>query len=356
MDNLQDICTEEGIKVREAVQRLDSGRHKILIVTKQKKVTGIITDGDVRRWILKKGSFDADISELMCRTPKTIYEDQVDRAKEIMLNARIDAIPVINNADELVDMVFIRDLVQNEVVNYQKIDIPVVIMAGGKGTRLSPYTSILPKPLMPIGAKTILERIIDSFQKNGCSRFFLTLNYKKNLIKAYFDDKEKDYKIGYVEEEDYYGTCGSLCLLTDKITGTFFLSNCDVLLDLDYAKLYEFHRKQRNEITAVTSLKHFQIPYGIFELETGGAICKISEKPEFNYQVNTGIYVLEPTVLEEIPRGKVYQMTDLLNRLMREGRRVGAYPVTENCWKDMGELNEMHKMLESFQTGEKDRT
>lgn len=248
-------------------------------------------------------------------------------------------------------MIFIRDLVQNEVINYQKIDIPVVIMAGGKGTRLSPYTSILPKPLMPIGAKTILERIIDSFQKNGCSSFLLTLNYKKNLIKAYFDDKEKDYEIGYVEEEDFYGTCGSLCLLTDKINGTFFLSNCDVLLDIDYAKLYEFHREHHNEITAVTSLKHFQIPYGIFELETGGAICKISEKPEFNYQVNTGIYVMESTVLGEIPRGKVYQMTDLLDRLMREGRRVGAYPVTENCWKDMGELNEMHKMLDAFQTG-----
>jgi len=348
MENLQDICVEEGIAVRDAIQRLDKAGYKILLVTKQKKLTGIITDGDVRRWILRKESFEADATKLMCKTPKFIYEEQIEEAKEIMIQTRIDALPVLNKLDELVDVIFIRDLIEFAPQNYQKINIPVVIMAGGKGTRLSPYTNVLPKPLLPIGAKTILERIIESFRKNGCNYFYLTLNYKKNLIKTYFDEQEKDFTLEYVEENDFYGTCGSLSLLKNKIQETFFLSNCDVLLNIDYAELYDFHRKNQNEITAVTSLKHMQIPYGVFELKKGGVVYKITEKPEYNYQVNTGIYVMEPSVLKDIPHDKVYQMTDLINKLLKEKRKIGAFPVTENSWKDMGEFGAMQKMKESF--------
>lgn len=348
MENLQSICAEEGITVRNAIQRLDSAGYKILLITKQKKLTGIITDGDVRRWILRKEPFEVDATKMMCKTPKFIYENQMEEAKEVMIRLCIDALPVLNKSEELVDVIFIRDLIEIVPQNYQKISIPVVIMAGGKGTRLSPYTNVLPKPLLPIGAKTILERIIESFQKNGCNKFYLTLNYKKNLIKAYFDEQEKDFTLEYVEEKDFYGTCGSLSLLKNKIRETFFLSNCDVLLNVDYAELYDFHIKNKNEITAVTSLKNMQIPYGVFELEKGGAVCKISEKPEYNYQVNTGIYVMEASVLEDIPYGEVYQMTDLINKLLKEKRKVGAFPVTENSWRDMGEFEAMNKMKESF--------
>lgn len=350
MENLQNICAEEGITVKNAIQRLDSAGYKILLITKQNRLTGIITDGDVRRWILRKESFEADATKMMCKTPKFIYEDQMKEAKEIMIRLCIDALPVLNKLNELVDVIFIRDLIETVPQSYQKIDIPVVIMAGGKGTRLNPYTNVLPKPLLPIGTKTILERIIESFHKNGCSNFYLTLNYKKNLIKAYFDEQEKDFTLEYVEEKDFYGTCGSLSLLKDRIQETFFLSNCDVLLNADYAELYDFHIKNKNEVTAVTSLKHIQIPYGVFELGKGGAVYKISEKPEYNYQVNTGIYIMESSVLEDIPQGEIYQMTDLINKLLKEKRKVGAYPVTENNWRDMGEIGEMQKMIASFQT------
>lgn len=349
MKNLQEVCIEEGVSIGEAVQKLDSAGYKILLVTKNGKLTGIVTDGDVRRWILKKGDFASDIINLMCKEPKVVLEEQVADAKKIMLQARIDAIPVINKENRPVDIIFIRDLIEDVDKNYRKVDAPVVIMAGGKGTRLFPYTSVLPKPLIPIGSKTILERIIDSFQKNGCNKFFLTLNYKKNLIKAYFDEKEEKALIKYIEETDYYGTCGCLSMLKEKIRESFFVSNCDVLLDIDYAKLYDFHKEHQNEITAVTSLKHFKVPYGVFELEHGGLIQRIVEKPEYNYQVNTGVYLLEASVLEDIPKGEVYQMTDLMDKLLAEGRRVGAYPVTENAWKDMGEISELQKMVDSFQ-------
>lgn len=348
MVDIQNLCVDEGILIGEAIQKLDEAGEKVVLVTHEEKLVGVVTDGDVRRWILKKGSMSCTVAKMMCRSPRVVYEDEIYKAKTIMLEQRLESIPVLNKNKKPIDIVFLRDIVTNERVKKRIINKPVVIMAGGKGTRLHPYTNILPKPLIPIGDITILERIIDSFQKNGCNDFWLTLNYKRNLIKAYLDDQERDYQINYVEEDRFLGTCGSLKLLENEIKETFFLSNCDVLLDIDYAKLYDFHLKNRNEITMVTSLKRFQIPYGVIELEKGGNIKKITEKPEYNYQINTGIYVVEPSVINDIPEDSFYQMPDLVNKLLGEGRAVGAYPITEGQWSDMGEFGEMQKMMDSL--------
>lgn len=348
MTEMQRICVEEGITISEGIKKLNEAGEKILLVTKKRKLTGVITDGDIRRWILKKGSFEEPIDKLMHNNPKTVRHGETQKAKHMMLEMHLEAIPVVDSDNIPIDVIFWRDIVEPVQKKYEQIDTPVVIMAGGKGTRLYPYTSVLPKPLIPIGSMTILERIIESFTKNGCMDFWLTLNYKKNLIKVYLDEKEKPYRVQYVEEDDFWGTCGSIRLLQDKISKTFFVSNCDVLLDIDFADLLNYHKKNQNEITVVTSLKHMQIPYGVIEFEEGGNIRKLSEKPSFNYNMNTGIYVMEPSVIEDIPRGQMYHMTDLMNKLLGEKRRVGAYPITEKCWQDMGEFDEMRKMLANF--------
>lgn len=349
MDNLQNICMEENVSISEGIKKLDQSGKKILLVTRQGKLVGVVTDGDVRRWILKKGSFDANISKLMHTTPQIVYEEEREHAKALMLEKRLEAIPVISRAGIPLDVIFLRDMLGGNDKKYGKADLPVVIMAGGKGTRLYPFTQVLPKPLIPIGSTTILERIMDSFLKNGCNDFWLTLNYKKDLIKAYFNDKNHLYKIHYVEEEDYWGTCGSISGIKGEFDGSFFVSNCDVLLDIDYSELLDFHKRNNNEVTAVASLKHMQVPYGVFEIEDGGKVKKIVEKPEFNYTINTGIYVMESTVIKDIPEGEVYHMTDLINKLLTENRNVGAFPVTDKSWKDMGEIDEMRKMIDSFQ-------
>lgn len=349
MDDLRDICVEEGTSISESIKKLDEAGEKILLVTKNHKLTGTITDGDVRRWILKKGSFEEDVSKMMHKNPKVVRQGEIEKAKRMMIELHIEAVPVVDGNNVPVDIIFLRDIIEPNQKQYEQIDVPVVIMAGGKGTRLYPYTNVLPKPLIPIGSTTILERIIDSFRKNGCDNFLLTLNYKKNLIKAYLDEKEKTYKIQYVEEEEFYGTCGGIRLLQDTLKETFFVSNCDVLLDIDYAELLRFHQTNNNEITVVTSLKYMQIPYGVLELEKGGNIERMVEKPSFNYNINTGIYVMEPSVIKDIPPNQIFHMNDLMNKLLKEKRKVGAYPVTEQCWQDMGEIGEMQKMLESFQ-------
>lgn len=349
MNNLKNLCVEEKITVIEGIKRLDAGGEKVLLVTCRGKLAGIITDGDVRRWILKNGRMDAEISEMMHRNPRTVREGEKEKAKKIMQEYLIEAVPVVNDTFIPIDIVFWKDLIKNKRRKYDQIDVPVVIMAGGKGTRLYPYTSVLPKPLIPIGDITILERIIRSFLKNGCRNFWLTLNYKRNLIKAYLDEKEKNYHVEYIEEEDYWGTCGSLRLLEGKIDSTFFVSNCDVLLDIDYSELLRFHRERQNEITIVTALKYMQVPYGVIDLDDSGFVKQIIEKPELNYSVNTGIYVIEPHVISDIPQGKVFHMTELLTDLIKGNRKVGAFPVTDQAWKDMGEIKQMQEMIDIFQ-------
>ena len=224
-------------------------------------------------------------------------------------------------------------------------DIPVVIMAGGKGTRLHPYTKVLPKPLIPIGEQTILEHIMERFARFGCNNFYLTVNYKKNMIKAYLEDKREEVQINFVEEENFLGTAGSLYLLKKQLKRTFILSNCDILVEADYVDIINYHKTNGYKITMVTSLKNYTIPYGVIKVADGGSISQIVEKPEYNFQVNTGFYVLEPEVIEEIPENEFFHITDLINEYVEKGEKVGVYPVTGNSWLDMGELKEMEAMI-----------
>lgn len=347
-EKLQRICVEETTSISESIRKLDEGGEKIILITQNQKLTGVVTDGDIRRWILNKGSFDKAVSQLMHRNPHVLLRANMEEARQKMLDFHIEAIPIVDDENIPIDVIFLREVIAKDQKQYEQISVPVVIMAGGKGSRLYPYTSVLPKPLIPIGTTTILERIIESFRENGCNEFALVLNYKKNLIKAYLDEKEKAYQVQYVEEGDYKGTCGGIKLLQNQLTETFFVSNCDVLLDLDFAKVLHYHQQNRNEITVVTFLKRLQIPYGVIELGNGGIIKGLLEKPSQIYNVNTGIYLMEPSVIKDIPAGQMYDMPDLINKLLKENRCVGAYPVTENRWHDMGEMTQLQRMLENF--------
>lgn len=222
-------------------------------------------------------------------------------------------------------------------------------MAGGEGSRLAPFTKILPKPLMPIGDKPIIEIIIGRFMDFGCNDFYLSLHYKANIIKAYFKDFEHQYKITYIEEEKPLGTAGSLLFLKDHIKKTFFVSNCDILIEADYADILKFHNRKKNKMTLVSSMKNFTIPYGVCEIENGGILKDIKEKPEFDFFVNTGMYVLDKAVLGDIPKNKLYNMTDLISDYLKKGEKIGVYPVSEKSWLDMGQLEALQEMLNKFE-------
>jgi NDP-sugar pyrophosphorylase family protein len=214
-------------------------------------------------------------------------------------------------------------------------------MAGGKGTRLKPLTNILPKPLIPIGNKTIVEEIMDRFVDVGCNHFYMSINYKAETIKHYFGQlQNENYKIKYLHEEKSLGTAGSLSLVRDKISSTFFVSNCDIIVDEDYSEILKYHKQNENELTIVSALKHFPIPYGIIETGNAGIMTRIKEKPEFTFQINTGVYILEPHLLDEVPNNKFFHITDLIEKVQNRGGRVGVFPVSEGSWTDIGQWDE----------------
>lgn len=342
--NYKSLLIDKSITIKDTIKALDKGAKKVVIVTEDEKLVGIVTDGDIRRWILKNGDLKEKVSKVMNDSP--LYLDYIykDNAKKVMIDKSIECLPLVDDKKRVVDIIFLNDGLNSN--NFEKIDVPVVIMAGGKGTRLYPYTKILPKPLIPIEDIPIVERIINRFNDYGCKSFYLTVNYKKNMIKAYFNEIDKDYDIFYIEEEKPLGTGGSLHLLKDKLNETFFVSNCDILIDANYSDIIKYHKEHNNKITVITSLKNYTIPYGVINLSENGDIFSTKEKPEYNFLVNTGMYVLEPEVLEDIPENEFYHITYLIDKYIEEGKKVGTYPITENCWLDMGEFKEMERMVE----------
>lgn len=352
--NIDNLKIKKEVNIREAMKKLDIGAKGILfIVSNEDKLIGTVTDGDFRRWILKNGSMEESVEKVMNNNPVYLMEGDSNSADEVMLKKSITAIPIVNLNKNILDVKFLNRnvFIEKKIKSLQ--DIPVVIMAGGLGTRLYPYTKILPKPLIPIGDTPIIERIIDKFYSYGGKDFYLTVNYKKNMIKSYFNELDKDYLINYVEEDKPLGTGGSLSLLKGKIDKTFFVSNCDILIEADYESILKHHREKGYKITVVSSTKNFQIPYGVFKLNENGNINEIIEKPVYTFLINTGMYVIEPEVLNDIPEGKFYNLPDIVEEYMKNGVPVGVYPISEESWMDMGQISEMKEMIEKIEEKEK---
>ncbi|MDE6747484.1 MAG: nucleotidyltransferase, partial [Lachnospiraceae bacterium] len=175
-------------------------------------------------------------------------------------------------------------------------------------------------------------------------RVMMIVNYKKDFIKAYYTDSEVQRDITFVEEEEYLGTGGGLRLLADKVEDTFFMSNCDILIDADYADILDYHKKSGNMITMVCAQKNFEIPYGTVTLNQDQQIVEMKEKPQFDYYVNTGFYIIEPSFVERIPQNTFIHITDVIEQCIARGDRVGSYLIQDDAWMDMGQFDELEKM------------
>jgi len=262
-----------------------------------------------------------------------------------MMRIRTECMPVVDDDGKLVNVYFWKDLFKNQIQERDLLSLPVVIMAGGKGTRLKPLTNVIPKPLIPIGKKTILEEIMDQFESIGCKEFHMSVNYKYDMIEYYLSQLDHKYNISFFREEKPLGTIGSVSLLKNKITTPFFVSNCDIIIDQDYRDVYEYHQNNGNDITIVTAVKNYAIPYGVIETGDNGVMTGLSEKPEFSYMINTGVYILQPELINEIPEGEFFHITHLMDKVRTRGGKVGCFPVSNGSWKDMGEWPEYLKMI-----------
>lgn len=341
MFELSKFTVDEESTMLDAMGMLDKNARKILCVTKQKKLLGTITDGDIRRWILKRGSLDAKVKDIANYNPRTLLASRETDSKKVFEYHQVDAIPVVDEHGNLLKIRFRNEF---DFQIKKKLDVPVVIMAGGLGTRLYPYTKILPKPLIPVGEIPIVEHIINRFFDQLSNEFHLIVNHKKNMIKSYFSEIHKDYSVKYADEVEPLGTGGGLSLLKGIINTTFILTNCDILIDEDYAKIYEFHKKEKNLITMVCSLKMVRIPYGVIEIGENGEIDNMKEKPEFKFFTNTGMYIVEPEIISALKENEKIHFTTIIQNYKNQGRKVGVYPISDDNWLDMGQLEELEEM------------
>lgn len=338
----------EHITVKAAIEQMIEGQIKAVIVAGEgEKVVGLFSNGDMRSFFLRGGALSANICEAMNRKPK-LFRSADEVKEERKIRNRV-IYPIVDKDKRVIDILDYSNVNPNGKVNDALADIPLVIMAGGKGTRLYPYTKILPKPLIPIGDVTITERIIHSFQRYGCNEVIMILNHKANMIKAYMMELNKDYSIDFVEEEKFLGTAGGLKLIRDKVQTAFFLSNCDVLINADLECIYKTHKEKGNKITFVCSMKDVVIPYGVVETNADGTITHIKEKPGFSFLVNTGLYMIEPDVIDDIGEGELIHLPDLAQRYLEQGKKIGVFPISEREWMDMGQFNEMENMMKNLE-------
>ena len=331
----------------DAMKLMDESMVKLLFVFSDNRFEGIVTIGDIQRAIIKNVPLEAPLSAILDKDKEYASPNEsMESIREKMIAFRAECMPVVGAGGVLIDVYFWTDLFNyEEHPRHDKIDLPVVIMAGGKGTRLKPLTNVIPKPLVPVGEKTILEIIMDQFESIGCHKFYLSVNYKADMIKYYLGQLPHQYDIEFFMEDKPLGTIGSVSLLKKKIHTPFFVSNCDSINEQDYRDVYKYHVDNRNDLTLVTMVKSFKIPYGVIETGEDGLMTTLTEKPELTYQVNTGVYILNPGCIEEIPEGEFFHITHLMEKIKARGGRVGCFPVSARSWKDMGEWNEYLKMI-----------
>ncbi len=349
-EQLMQFLISADSTIVEAMEKIDGNTRGILFVKDDEgRLIGVVTDGDIRRWLIRTGELRGRVGQVMNPEPKSICRKEIATAGEYMKKYLITALPVINSRRMITDILFREDAaVKAAEPDATLSGVPVVIMAGGKGTRLYPYTKILPKPLIPIGDIPIMERIVNRFCDFGVRNFYATVNYRKSMIKSYFSELSTDYKICYVEEDKPLGTAGSLGLIEAGFDRAFIVTNCDILIRADYGDIYRYHKEAKNELTIVTALKNIVVPYGVIHSRENGAVEYMEEKPRLSYFVNTGMYILNPGLLTEIPKDTFFHMTDLTERLLAEGRKVGMYPISEDSFLDMGEMEEMRRMEEKL--------
>ncbi|QNJ96709.1 nucleotidyltransferase family protein [Constantimarinum furrinae] len=352
LDKISHLLISQNESLTRALKQMDAvDRKLLLVIDEDNEYKSLLSVGDIQRHLIKNQDFNAAVFQALrpnLRVASTTQSKAEIRTE--MLKFRMEFMPVLSPEKKLVDVIFWEDLFEEKHTSGSgELDIPVVIMAGGKGTRLRPITNIIPKPLIPIGQKPIIEHIIDRFVASGSKTFYLSVNYKAAMIKNHFDEiTDKDYEVRYFEEDRPSGTAGSLSLLKDKIHTTFFVSNCDILLDQAYEEVYKYHKENKNELTLIGAVKNYAIPYGTLQLTQEGLLKEITEKPEYNFLVNAGFYVIEPQLLQEIPEGEFFHITHLMEKITARNGRIGVFPVSEASWMDVGNWVEYNETLKKF--------
>lgn len=348
-DKIKQRIISDQSTLLEALNQM-SVEIKVLLVYRADQFIGMLSIGDIQRSIIKQIPLDNQIGGILRQGGFTYasIRDSSEDIKALMLRRRTEVMPIVDNDGNLKDVYFWDDIFAEGIRDNRKINLPVVVMAGGEGTRLKPLTNIIPKPLIPIGDKTILEIIMDKFEAIGCMKFYMSVNYKADILKYYLENAKHQYDVSYICEDKPLGTIGSVSLLKDQITTSFFVSNCDIIIEQDYRDVYDYHLNNKNDITIIAALKSYKIPYGVIETGIDGSMARMNEKPELTYLINSGVYLLQPELINEIPEGEFYHITHLIEKIRERGGRIGVFPVSEKSWIDIGDWKLYAKTINIF--------
>lgn len=344
MKDIGKIKLKISSTIKEALTIIDSGAVKIaLVVDDNDLLIGTLTDGDVRRGILSGKSLDENIANIYCKSPTTA---KVDTTKEEIINLctskTIYQIPIVDNNGRVVSVDILDELLRPK--NYES---KVVLMVGGLGSRLRPLTENIPKPMLNVGGKPILQTIVEKFSKYGFVNFVMCVGYKSNIIQDFFGDGSSlGVSIEYILEEKRLGTAGALSLLLKKPDQPFFVMNGDLLTNINYEHLLDYHIDNKAEATMCVREYDFQVPYGVVNIDDS-KIKSIVEKPLHKFFVNAGIYVLNPTCLDLIPKNEFYDMPSLFEKLISIQKNTLSFPLRE-YWLDIGRIEEYKKANEEY--------
>lgn len=334
----------EDLTLLEAMKKINDGGKGIAYICENSKLLASVTDGDIRRAFLNSQNINEKVKNIGNYSPIFMLEKDKKHSKKFMEEHALTSIPIVNRNREVCDIIFMYGERKSTV----KLNAKVYIMAGGKGTRLKPYTDILPKPLIPIGEKTITEHIMDRFSEYGCKEYHMIVNYKKALIKAYFGENDVERNVNFIDEKEFLGTGGGLRLINPNISETVFVTNCDILIKANYKEIYDYHKANKNIITMVCVKKTEVIPYGTIELDGTNTVKEIREKPSYSFNTNTGLYVIEPEFIDMIPVNTFIHITDIIQKCIEENKKVGAFFISEDNWLDMGQLEKLRVMEEKL--------
>lgn len=344
MRSVKNISVPNNATIRQVLEKIDSGNMQIAFVVKDDILLGTITDGDIRRGFLKGMNLDDSIENLYNSNPVKGYLSQPkENLVQLALARGVKQLPMIDDSGKLIGVEIVDDYLR-----VTKKPNVIVLMAGGLGTRLRPLTANTPKPMLTVGSKPILETIVENFSRYGFHNFYLSVNYKAEKIREYFGNgQNQGVTITYLNETKRLGTAGALNMLPKDLDAPIIVMNGDLLTNINFEHLLNYHLLTEADATMCVREYDFQVPYGVVRTE-GAAIQSIIEKPTYQYYVNAGIYVLNPSVLEYISKGDSFDMPQLFDELIKHKQKACSFPIHE-YWMDIGQPNDFEKANDEYE-------
>ena len=336
------ISVTQFSSLKTAIYKMTQASCKTLLVTNNNILIGTISDGDIRKQLLSNNDLQTKVTKIFNRNPIFVYDYDFEKntIAQIFLKNKIDLIPIVNGSKKIINTIKWHEAFSSEIIKYPKINLPVVIMAGGKGERLKPLTDVFPKPLIPVSGEPIIIKIIKDFSKYGIKNIYLSLNYKADIIKSFIKKIPLKPNISFILENKYLGTAGSLYKIKKYNYNNFILANCDILINLNISKFTNFHKKEKNDLTILVAKQIVNLPYGICLTNDDNTLIKIDEKPTYEYKINAGMYIINKSVLDYVKPNTYLDMDKLIEKLISNKLKIKIYEFDYNNWKEIGRMKD----------------